>query len=133
MGHSFYELADGSMIAFMHYPDPELREKLAARDNPEIVHIALKVSEQVQRDTVKKLRDAGHKVMEIDHGFVKSIYFKDPDGLTLEYAVDPANADEIYSEQKGGLAQENMKRFLAGDHTCTNKYLPQIAQVFEFR
>ncbi|WP_437752311.1 VOC family protein [Sorangium sp. So ce1389] len=133
MGHSFYALSDGSMVAFMHYADPELRAKLAAPESPEIIHIALKVTEKVQSDTAKKLRAAGHKVMEIDHGFVKSIYFKDPDGLTIEYAVDPDNADEIYSEQKGGVADANMKRYLSGDYTKTNRWMPEKAQHFEFR
>lgn len=133
MGHSFYELADGSMVAFMHYPDPALAAKLAPPKSPEIIHLALKVSEEVQRETVQKLRAAGHKVMEIDHGFVKSAYFKDPDDLTLEYAVDPENSDEIYDAQKAGLADENMKRYLAGDFTKTNTYMPEIEQHFEFR
>jgi catechol 2,3-dioxygenase-like lactoylglutathione lyase family enzyme len=133
MGHSFYALGDGSMLAFMHHPDRELGEKLAARINPEIVHVAMKVPEAVQIETVKKLRAAGHKVLEIDHGFVKSIYFRDPDGLTLEYAVDPANVDEIYGEQSGGLAYANLKRYVAGDYTRTNKWLPETEQHFEWK
>jgi catechol 2,3-dioxygenase-like lactoylglutathione lyase family enzyme len=133
MGHSFYALADGSMLAFMHHADRELAANLAARDNPEIVHIAMKVTEELQRSTVVKLRAAGHKVLEIDHGFVNSIYFKDPDGLTLEYAVDPDNVDEIYGEQQGGVAHSNLKRYVSGDHARTNRWLPETEQSFEWK
>jgi catechol 2,3-dioxygenase-like lactoylglutathione lyase family enzyme len=133
MGHSFYALGDSSMLAFMHHADRELAAQLAARPNPEIVHIAMKVTEDLQQQTVRKLRAAGHKVLEIDHGFVKSIYFKDPDGLTLEYAVDPANVDEIYGEQEGGLAHANLTRYMSGDYTRTNRWLPETEQHFEWK
>ncbi|MHA6766978.1 VOC family protein [Sphingobium ummariense] len=134
MGHSFYKLADGSMLAFMHHADRELAAKVAApEDQPETVHLALSVTDAVQRETVEKLRKAGHKVMEIDHGFVKSIYFKDPDGLTVEYSVDPANIDQVYGEQKGGVAHANLERYLSGDYARTNRWLPETEQVFEWR
>lgn len=133
MGHAFYALADGSTLAFMHHADRELAAKVAAPENPDTVHLALHVTDQVQRDTVIKLRAAGHKVLEIDHGFVKSIYFKDPDGLTVEYSVDPENVQDVYDDQKGGQAHANLRRYLSGDYTRTNKWLPEHEQVFEWR
>jgi len=133
MGHAFYALADGSMLAFMHHADRDLAAKVAAPENPETVHLALHVTDEVQRETVRKLRAAGHKVLEIDHGFVKSIYFKDPDGLTIEYSVDPENVDQVYGGQQNGTAQTNLKRYLSGDYTRTNKWFPQTKQDFEWR
>ena len=133
LGHAFYGLDDGSMLAFMSYPDPELRAAAAAIPQPDSVHIALSVTAELQAETLKRLRAAGHKVMEIDHGFITSIYFKDPDGLTLEYSVDPDNLEEIYGEQREGLAHENFRRFLSGDHTQTQKWFPKTMQVLEYK
>jgi len=133
MGHAFYGLGDGSLIAIMSFPDPQIREKSSAKPQPETAHLALNVTAELQAETVRRLRAAGHKVMEIDHGFVKSIYFKDPDGLTLEYSVDPDNVDQVYGEQKGGLAHDNMKRYLRGDYERTNKWLPDAFEHPEWK
>lgn len=133
MGHAFYAMADGSLLAFMHHGQAEIREPILAQAVPETIHLALHVTPQVQADTVKKLRAAGHKVLEIDHGFCKSMYFKDPNGLTVEYTMNHTNHDEIWGEQKAGLAAENMRRYVQGDYTKTNKWFPEEPQVMEFR
>ena len=125
LGHAFYGLGDGSLLAFITCPDPKIHAAMAPLPQPDTAHIALKVTDKVQAEALKRLRAAGHKVMEIDHGFITSIYFKDPDGLTIEYSVDPHNHEEIYGEQKAGLADENFQRFTSGDHTQTQKWFPK--------
>src|SRR6267143_6924650 len=67
MGHAFYGLSDGSMIAFMNFPDPKLREETSAKPQPDTAHLALNVTAELQAETVRRLRAAGHKVLEIDH------------------------------------------------------------------
>jgi hypothetical protein len=55
----------------------------------------------------------------IDHGYVRSIYVTDPDGLNLEFSVDPPNLREI-SERKRALAREELDRWVAGDRRPNN-------------
>jgi catechol 2,3-dioxygenase-like lactoylglutathione lyase family enzyme len=133
MGHAFYGLADGSLLAFMNFPDPKLGAANSAKPQPDTAHLALNVTADLQAATLRRLRAAGHKVLEMDHGFVNSIYFKDPDGLTIEYSVDPDNVEQIYGEQKGGLAHDNMRRFIRGDHQRTNKWMPATHAIPEWK
>lgn len=132
MGHAFYGLGDGSMLAFMHFGDPEFAERMKAPPQTVGIHLALAVTRELQDATVLKLRDAGVPVMEIDHGFVRSIYFADPNGLKLEFASDPENVDEIYADQRGN-AHATMKQYLAGDYRKTNKWLPEMHEVPTYR
>ena len=123
MGHAFYGLPDGSMLAFMSFADPEFGERVQGTKQPFGVHLALATTRAHQQEIAGKLREQGIFVLEIDHGFCHSIYFDDPNGLNVEYTSDPPNVDEIYSDQ-AGTARDTMLRYLAGDHTKTNHYYP---------
>jgi glyoxylase I family protein len=125
LGHAFYGLADGSFLGFMHFGDPAFGQKVKAPKQPVGIHLALAVSRELQAKTVEKLRGLNIPVMQIDHGFVNSIYFQDPNGLTIEFSCDPDNVEEVYGEQRG-TAHDSMRRYLAGDHRKTNKWLPEI-------
>lgn len=132
MGHAFYGLGDGSMLAFMHFADPEFAERMKAPTQPMGIHLALAVTRELQAATVEKLRGAGVPVMEIDHGFVRSIYFTDPNGLRVEFASDPDNVDEIYGEQADS-AHATMRQYIAGDHRKTNRWLPEMHEAPTYR
>ncbi|MGW8202268.1 VOC family protein [Sphingomonas bisphenolicum] len=119
LGHAFYGLADGSQIAIMNFPNhPDMREPAleAARTLPNTIHLAVNVTAKVQERAREKLTDAGVEFMEVDHGVVRSIYFRDPNGITIEYTVDPTNVAEL-SEYALRTAHENMRAYLAGDHS----------------
>jgi len=58
-------------------------------------------------------------VRERDHGYCKSIYASDPDGLIVEFTADPANAAEIDAWQRA-TAHDSLKRWMAGDRTVNN-------------
>ena len=80
--HTFYQLKDGSCIAFFEEPENEFNFKIQ-RDFD--LHIAFEVSESDLQRMFKK----GNKFeIEtrgiIDHGFIKSIYFRDPNGYVIE-------------------------------------------------
>ena len=80
--HSFYQMDDGSCLAFFEAPDMSFEFK-AQHDFD--LHIALEVSQQDLHFMSAKGKAAGLEVRGIsDHGFIDSIYFRDPNGYVIE-------------------------------------------------
>ncbi len=98
--HTFYRLGDGSFLAFFEVPDMPFEWK-AQHDFD--LHIALEVERPALDAILAKARREGLEVRGIsDHGFIESIYFRDPDGYVIELtskspghdsATDPARND----------------------------------------
>jgi catechol 2,3-dioxygenase-like lactoylglutathione lyase family enzyme len=83
--HTFYELGDGSYLAFFEAPDLPFVFK-AQQDFD--LHIALEVDEQTLAEMFAKGKAAGIETRGIsDHQFVRSIYFRDPNGYVIELAA----------------------------------------------
>lgn len=83
--HIFFELGDGSYLAFFDLGRNE--KPLPSPNIPSWVqHMALEVGSMAQVLAAKqRLEAAGVEVLGIvDHEFIKSIYFFDPNGLRLE-------------------------------------------------
>ena len=92
--HIFFEMQDGSYIAFFDLGDDT--NALPSPNTPAWVnHIALQVASLDQLLAMKKrLEDAGVDVLGVtDHHIVKSIYFFDPNGFRVELTV-PTISDE---------------------------------------
>ncbi|MBK9606531.1 MAG: VOC family protein [Betaproteobacteria bacterium] len=95
--HSFYQLDDGSYLAFFEAPDMPFEFK---EQHDFDLHIALEVAPEVLPDMLAKGRAAGIQTRGIsDHGMIHSIYFRDPNGYVIELtakmpgheaAMDPA-------------------------------------------
>lgn len=83
--HLFFELGNGEMIAFFDQPGTAEESKFARTHSFER-HLALEVAdEEVLLAWQKRINDAGVTcVGPIHHGFVKSIYMYDPNGLQVE-------------------------------------------------
>jgi len=83
--HSFYQMDDGSFLAFFEAPDRPFEFK----DQHDFdLHIALEVDTDVLHEMFAKGREAGIETRGIsDHGFVHSIYFRDPNGYVVELAA----------------------------------------------
>ncbi len=80
--HTFYQLKDGSCIAFFEEPDQEFKFK-KQRDFD--LHIAFEVNIHDLELMYKKGIERGIETRGIiDHGFIKSIYFRDPNGYVIE-------------------------------------------------
>jgi len=79
--HFFFEMGDGSYIAFFDFGKREM-----PAPTPKMQHLAIKVDTVDDVMTFKKrLEDAGVEVIgPVDHDFITSFYFKDPNGLQLE-------------------------------------------------
>ena len=80
--HSFYQMDDGSCLAFFEAPDMPF----AFKDQHDFdLHIALEVSQQDLHTMFAKGKAAGLEPRGIsDHGFIDSIYFRDPNGYVIE-------------------------------------------------
>jgi len=94
--HSFYRMRDGSCLAFFEVPDSPFDFK----DQHDFdLHIAL----QVDRDTLHSMFDRGNAEGRsprgiADHGFIHSIYFRDPNGYVIELTSPTPDADAILAE-----------------------------------
>ena len=80
--HTFYRMDDGSFLAFFEAPDMGF-EFRAQHDFD--LHIALEVSQDALQAMFAKGRAQGIETRGIsDHGFVQSVYFRDPNGYVVE-------------------------------------------------
>ena len=98
--HTFYQLKDGSCIAFFEEPNTQFNFK-NQRDFD--LHIAFEVTKLDLHRMYKK----GHyfKIETrgiIDHGFIKSIYFRDPNGYVIEltYPIEELNNNSYENNLK---------------------------------
>jgi catechol 2,3-dioxygenase-like lactoylglutathione lyase family enzyme len=92
--HTFYQLDDGSCLAFFDAPDRPFDFK---PQHDFDLHIALEVDEPVLAQMLEKGRAAGIETRGItDHGFIHSIYLRDPNGYVIELtAKTNAHADAL--------------------------------------
>jgi len=86
--HLFFGLGDGSSLAFFEVPGMPFEFK-AQHDFD--LHIALEVDETALQPMLERGRNAGVEVRGItDHGFIHSIYLRDPDGYVVELTAPVA-------------------------------------------
>ena len=92
--HTFYRLDDGSYLAFFEAPDMPFEFK-AQHDFD--LHIALEVSAADLEAMFAKGKAQGIETRGVaDHGFVRSIYFRDPNGYVIELtAKTPGHEQEM--------------------------------------
>ena len=119
--HTFYGLADGGALAFFQFAEPDVHEKFKAKIQTAFNHLALAVSPTLQDAIKERLEKAGHQTRFMDHGYCKSLYVSDPDGLTLEFTWDPDDAPDINKMQLA-TARQTLSRWLAGDLTPNNVF-----------
>lgn len=88
--HSFFRLGDGSYLAFFEAPDMPFE----FRDQHDFdLHIALEVDEAALAPMMMLAQQAGIEVRGIsDHGFIRSIYLRDPNGYVVELTAPVAGA-----------------------------------------
>lgn len=88
--HSFYQMADGSCVAFFEAPDQPFEFKTQHDFD---LHIALEVEYPTLERMLAKGEAAGVETRgPSDHGFIHSIYFRDPNGYVVELAAPVADA-----------------------------------------
>ncbi len=94
--HSFYRLGDGSFLAFFEAPGRPFDFKV---QHDYDLHIALEVDKATLEAMFEKGKAAGIETRGIaDHGFVRSIYFRDPNGYVIELAAPTNSSGETAAE-----------------------------------
>lgn len=89
--HTFYEMDDGSYLAF--FEDPETPFDFKPQRDYDL-HIALEVDASVLEPMLEKGLAAGIETRGIaDHQFIHSIYFRDPNGYVIELTARLPNHD----------------------------------------
>ncbi len=98
--HTFYQLADGSCLAFFDAPDMPFDFK-AQHDYD--LHIALEVDADTLQNMLQKGRAAGIETRGVaDHGFIHSIYFRDPNGYVIELTTKTPSHDTALDPTRNG-------------------------------
>jgi catechol 2,3-dioxygenase-like lactoylglutathione lyase family enzyme len=90
--HTFYQMDDGSYLAFFEAPDRPFEFK---EQHDFDLHIALEVAPDALRSMFNKGKAAGVETRGIsDHGFIDSIYFRDPNGYVIELTAKRPNHEQ---------------------------------------
>ena len=115
--HTFFQMADGSCLAFFEAPGKPFEFK---RQDTLDLHIALAVDNDVFEAMLGKAQAEGKEVRgPVDHGFVRSVYFRDPNGyvieLTASTGVHQEMMDPALSKPHDALA-----RLPLSDHSRKN-------------
>ena len=102
--HSFYEMDDGSCLAF--FEDPARPFDFKAQHDFDL-HIALEVTPEDLHKMFAKGQAAGIETRGIaDHGFIDSIYFRDPNGYVIELtAKRPDHDAQMLAAREGAHKQ----------------------------
>ena len=124
--HYFFDCGNGDCVAFFEFPggpksvDLKTHGKLAATPGM-MHHVAFNVSNEQIDAYRQRLLDAGVEVTEVvNHDdspsgasaevnattFVRSIYFRDPDGMQLEFAAwsRTLNSEDVRADLRASLA-----------------------------
>lgn len=108
--HTFYELDDGSYLAFFEAPDMPFEFK---QQHDYDLHIALEVDEPTLVSMLARGRDKGIDTRGIsDHGFIHSIYFRDPNGYVIELTARMPGHDRAMDPAANG-ARAKLERWQA--------------------
>lgn len=120
--HTFYSLGDGGALAFFSFADDEVYLATQAAQPAKIRnfdHISFKVDEATFAELSGRVKAAGLGLRVTDHGYCKSMYCESPDGLIMEFTVDPPHAAQIGAIRRAD-AHSELARWMAGDHRVNN-------------
>jgi catechol 2,3-dioxygenase-like lactoylglutathione lyase family enzyme len=123
--HTFFQMADGGSLAFFQFENPSDQAEFGPQmPASPFHHIALSVNAETQAAIEKRIAAAGIKppgTFVLEHGYCRSVYVTDPNGLILEFTLDHPDVERIARERRADAHQE-LKRWLAGDHRSNNTY-----------
>jgi catechol 2,3-dioxygenase-like lactoylglutathione lyase family enzyme len=101
--HTFFQMGDGSCLAFFEAPDMAFDFK---PQHDFDLHIALEVDEPTLKSMFAKGKERGVETRGIiDHGMVHSIYFRDPNGYVIELTAKMPGHDEAMNPAANGARE----------------------------
>ena len=115
--HTFYRMDDGSFLAFFEAPDMPFEFKTQHDFD---LHIALEVDVSTLEARFAKGKANGIDTRGIiDHGFIHSIYFRDPNGYVIELTAKTgrhaAETDPTVNEARGKLDRWQTEKSARGE------------------
>ncbi len=123
--HCFFGLGDGGALAFFQFADAADQQQFGPQmPFSPFHHIALNVDKQTQDGIEQRLKAAGYKEPQsfvLEHGYCRSVYVTDPNGMIVEFTLDHPDVVKINRDALG-KAHSELKRWLGGDHTSNNTY-----------
>ncbi len=106
--HTFYRLDDGSHLAFFEAPDMPFEFK---PQHDYDLHIALEVERDALNTMFAKGKAQGIETRGVsNHGFIDSIYFRDPNGYVIELCTKREHHDQAMDPAVNG-ARETLQRW----------------------
>jgi catechol 2,3-dioxygenase-like lactoylglutathione lyase family enzyme len=108
MRHYFFEIGAGNTVAFFEMKGMETFAKPAGGLPSRTIqfdHLSFNLpDERALLDLRDRLEAAGSEITEVvDHGFVRSVYFTDPNGIALEaswWAIDATGRPADYGDKE---------------------------------
>jgi glyoxylase I family protein len=123
--HCFFGLADGSALAFFQFVDPDDQAEFGPELAPSpFRHIALNVDQETQQELEARIAKAGIEAPAtyvLEHGYCRSVYVTDPNGMILEFTHDAPEAIAMAPALRDS-AHETLRNWLAGQHASTNMF-----------
>lgn len=142
--HYFFDFGSGTSVAFFEYAGQPLEtfSKPAGMPYPkasQFDHLSLHLPDE---DALLRLRDRlkshGCEVTDvIDHGFLRSVYFSDNNGLALEaswWTIDPTGRpvdyadDRVFADADPVPAVRELRSTGELDHTVATHLAPGIVE-----
>ena len=109
--HAFFEMDDGSALAFFEAPDRPFEFK---EQHDFDLHIALAVTQDDLHRMFAKGKAAGIDTRGVaDHGFIDSIYFRDPNGYVIELTAKRPDHD-AQVQAAAGKAHDVLRSWQSG-------------------
>ncbi len=108
--HTFYQMADGGCLAFFEAPDMPFEFK---EQHDFDLHIALEVTPEHLQEMMDKSARLGHAMRgPSDHGFIESIYFRDPSGYVIELTAKKPQHDQHLDASQAALHRQRMEAWV---------------------
>lgn len=108
--HTFFQMRNGACLAFFEEPDEPFDFK---RQRDFDLHVALQVDRATFERMLERGKAEGREVRgPSDHGFIHSIYFRDPNGYVVELATpvgDPLTPDEAGRREARAVLDDWMR------------------------
>ena len=105
--HTFFEMGDGSCMAFFEAPGRPFEFK----DQHDFdLHIALEVEPADLEARFEEGKRRGIETRGIaDHGFIRSIYFRDPNGYVVELSARKEDAEDSGGGDRNRTARDALE------------------------